>query len=1331
MKLSIIWRLSDREEKNLITGNSLQKQLEGYTGDIQLLIYKGNGQTFEETFTGKNLDISIYDINRIPENSNIFEDAKSHVTGKYVTFVDSGDRWSDGAFVHLATELAAYNKSTVIMMKKCRPDGAVDAFAGDTTGKKVIDQVLRKKFHCHPFYFGGTIFPVKVFKKIKFTNEYGSDVECGSLLDVCAREKNVLYISYITYLRDMDENQPYVKNEIDMFRTFWLPFFEKMQKQYQAVPVFIQYHLMHVLKGFIEQNMTDCGFGEADSDREVVFSEIKQLLSYVEDDVMLNCYKLKETQVPDIVKMFYGKLKYNEEYVFEKKYFDAEAYYGSANTILDKISNLKLQIDQIKYRDGNLCVDGHVHPILAAMADQVYFMFGGKKKVFTYSGSYTGKDLLGQNIYQDILIHADLSIGIRKDCYLLCFANFGDESVKISLGFDSMYVPVGEPNIGIDWNLGEYSARSENDGIHFFKRTDRDKCKKENLYEKELGKTHTQTAKECRRLRKLFYKETAKKNTEVEVFMADTDQTESRLAELYQYALSEKAGNECYFVSVPGTEGWKKLEAAGGRMVEKNSMQHKLLMLSADRLIVSTTDLRGYIPFDGEQMEYVRDLIHFDVVCIGEPGQGTDIVMERYRWETPIRLYFCTSEEQMLQMQRPEYGFYGRDILRYKEDISEIYSSIKPELNGEKKSEKIHLLPNQSDGLVDCKKTTEPDTTEHKEWEAQVQKMVELAKENKVKPGKKNVTDAYYGRKIVPNTVVLVGLGKGVRGSMQYILNELNSNDCFRDFKIYVRTDEETDATVQTYIKNNNWTRTQTIIKDAQYMEIIESAQYLLTEVYFPVGWVKKDGQTYINIWHGTPLKKLGLAKNANGKHKDGNTQKNFIEADYLLYPNEYTKVHMLESYKVATLIQGKALNLGYPRTGGMLAASKADLHELRAELAPNGEHLYAYMPTWKDYLEVEQVVAESKELLDYLDANLRDDQILYVNLHHKVSDSLDYSVYKRIKKFPPTVDSYQLLALTDALLTDYSSVFYDYLALRRQIILYCGDYKLYRKKRGTYMDLMELPFDKAKTKEEVLEAINRGKTYDDEVVYQEFCAYDSVDNAKKLCSLFTGTEEYVDVEPISDHAKKQVLVYSDSCGDSLDTGWLQKYVASKDHADIDLYLSCNRYLTNENKDTAYPMLNNIPVIGTHDEYHLSGAGIAAQKLYDNKKITIEQAIQIWKYDYAAAGRRFYGHAPFDLIVLYDVVDAQKLLSLTFMETPNKILCISDDMFRKLVVEKDQFLKDALKVCLPYMRGVFVKTEEQRMIFKAIYGDAYAVQLITNEKDLKNLIALAVRDEGE
>lgn len=61
----------------------------------------------------------------------------------------------------------------------------------------------------------------------------------------------------------------------------------------------------------------------------------------------------------------------------------------------------------------------------------------------------------------------------------------------------------------------------------------------------------------------MFYKETANKNNAVVLFMADTDQTESRITELYQYAVSEKDGNEYYFVSEPGSTVWKNLEAAG------------------------------------------------------------------------------------------------------------------------------------------------------------------------------------------------------------------------------------------------------------------------------------------------------------------------------------------------------------------------------------------------------------------------------------------------------------------------------------------------------------------------------------------------------------------------------------------------------------------------------------------------------------------------------------------------------------------------------------------------------------------------------------------------
>ena len=637
-----------------------------------------------------------------------------------------------------------------------------------------------------------------------------------------------------------------------------------------------------------------------------------------------------------------------------------------------------------------------------------------------------------------------------------------------------------------------------------------------------------------------------------------------------------------------------------------------------------------------------------------------------------------------------------------------------------------------SDGLVDYHAVTGEGTPEYQERQNSLQQMEAWAKENQIPVGKRTVTDYYYDSKIVPGRVVLMGLGKNVRGSMQYILNELNHNDAFKDFHIYVKTAKDTEEIVKTYIRQNGWNRTEAVTPDSVYMELIETAQFLLTEVYLTAAWVKKEGQMYINIWHGTPLKKLGLAKNAKGKHKNGIQQSNFIDADYLLYPNDYTKKHMLESYKVAELMPGKVLKLGYPRTGGMLEAAQSDQTELRKMLAPNGEHIYAYMPTWKDYLKVDQVVAESKELLDYLDANLRENQILYVNLHHRVSDSLDYSQFKRIRQFPPTVDSYKLLALTDALITDYSSVFYDYLALRRQIVLYCADYELYRKKRGTYMDLMELPFDKAVTPEEVLAAINRGKTYDDEAAYQEFCAYDSVENAHKLCSLFMGTEDEVEVEAIPKNKKKKVMIYSDALSECTETQWLRKTAENCAGSDtVELFISCNQDMVNENKDSAYPLLNKVPVIGTTADYFPSAMGRTAKKLYESGKITIGQAMSVWKYDYAAAVRRFLGRAAFDLAVLLDVTDPEKLLALTFMDQPNKIMIISDLMYKEITENNNTFLKDALQVSASYMRAVFVKNEEQYAYISQMIGDACPVCYMKDAKDLTQAINAAVMREGE
>jgi CDP-glycerol glycerophosphotransferase (TagB/SpsB family) len=593
--------------------------------------------------------------------------------------------------------------------------------------------------------------------------------------------------------------------------------------------------------------------------------------------------------------------------------------------------------------------------------------------------------------------------------------------------------------------------------------------------------------------------------------------------------------------------------------------------------------------------------------------------------------------------------------------------------------------------------------------------------EKAVKVGQKSLSDFYYDYPLNEHRIGLLGLGKSVRGNMQYILNELNASPRFEGFEIYVRTDEETQPVVEQYIAKNNWTRTKTATKDELYREVMETAKYLITETYFPEGWIKRPGQVYINIWHGTPLKKLGLAKHYRGRHKDGTTQRNFIDADYLLYPNEYTKEHMLESYRVSGLMNGKTLMLGYPRTGGMLAASKRDLSAVIARLAPNHERIYAYMPTWKDYLEVDAVIAEARELLEYLDAHLADDQILYVNLHHKVSDSLDYSAFRKIKKFPPDVDNYELLACTEALITDYSSVFYDYLALRRQVVLYCADYKKYKKVRGTYMEIDELPFDKAVTCEEVLEALNRGKTYDDTEAYERFCKYDSTENAALLCSTLLGEEAVRDrVAPVATAPERSILIFDEGCSNPKNTRILDDLINKNPIKGDGYYLGCDKDLVDEYKDTAYPFLYTPAVIGVSSDPHFGGVSKKAMSLYEQEKLSFEDLFAILKYDYYLNERRWFGGAKFDIEIIYDVSDANRLLTLLFVPA-KRLLFLSDAAAEKLK-SGDAFFRQSVLFAIEHCAGVFAVSEQAKMTAELLLPRGTSITLVEDSARLRDLL---------
>lgn len=582
----------------------------------------------------------------------------------------------------------------------------------------------------------------------------------------------------------------------------------------------------------------------------------------------------------------------------------------------------------------------------------------------------------------------------------------------------------------------------------------------------------------------------------------------------------------------------------------------------------------------------------------------------------------------------------------------------------------------------------------------------------------RTVTDYYFENDVEENTIMLVGLGSSVRGNLFYLLEELNSSERFEDYRIYVKGSPETIDHLRELIDRYNWHRTTPVTDPVEYDQLLARVKYILTEVNMPTSWVKKPDQVYVNIWHGTPLKNLGSDKHARNNHLSGVKQRDFVNADYLLYPNYYTKDHMAEAYRVGNLLQGNALMLGYPRTGGMLQAAEETCEALREQLAPNGEAVFAYMPTWKDYLKPEQVVSECIELLEYLDAHLDSDQILYVNLHHKINDSVDYGQFEHIRQFPAALDTYQVLAAADALITDYSSVFFDYLATGRHIILYCPDLSLYEKKRGTYLDIASLPFDIAHTKEAVFEALSRGKTYDDGNARESFCPFDTPGNARKLCSLFRETPDSdLVIETLQSEGAPNMLIFAETCDDHPQTTLLQQLVSHRDSAHCNLFVGCDKRAVSQNRKTAYPLLFNVPVIGIDPEIRLSNAGKKIRQLATLHLLSFPVAMRYLRQEYRLAAERMWGKMPFSLVFALDVRNIDILLALACAHYPLHIF-FTDELKHALNDEGDSFSSDAVAYCLRHCEKVFVESPRDAETIREIGGAVEVIDCASNPEAL-------------
>lgn len=243
------------------------------------------------------------------------------------------------------------------------------------------------------------------------------------------------------------------------------------------------------------------------------------------------------------------------------------------------------------------------------------------------------------------------------------------------------------------------------------------------------------------------------------------------------------------------------------------------------------------------------------------------------------------------------------------------------------------------------------------------------------------------------------------------------------------------------------------------YLYYLAKAKYLINNTSFPPYFCKREEQIYTNTWHGTPLKTLG--KDMNGPIEQlKNLQRNFIQADFILSPNKFTTKKLINSHNLNGIYPGKVIESGYPRIDLVEKTSSFEiLDKLKKHVNLNeNKKIALYAPTWRGNVGKEtDIKDEIKNIIVNMQKNLDDDYQLLLKVH-----PLLYKYFKNDKDIldvfiPDSIDMCETLSIVDLLITDYSSVLFDYYVKNKPIILYIYDKEEYLSDRGTYLDFEDL----------------------------------------------------------------------------------------------------------------------------------------------------------------------------------------------------------------------------------------------------------------------------------
>jgi CDP-glycerol glycerophosphotransferase len=261
-----------------------------------------------------------------------------------------------------------------------------------------------------------------------------------------------------------------------------------------------------------------------------------------------------------------------------------------------------------------------------------------------------------------------------------------------------------------------------------------------------------------------------------------------------------------------------------------------------------------------------------------------------------------------------------------------------------------------------------------------------------------------------------------------------------------------------------------------RYYDAYASARYVVGNDYWPRWAARRPDQTWLQTWHGAPLKRLGLdlARRPKAIREYRRVLRQRTENwQHVVSPGAFATPILRRAFSVG----GEVVETGLPRTDMLLR----DDHDRRAEevrrrlgLSPD-QRVVLYAPSYRDHLGTGDGYLPGLLLdLASLRAALDRDDVVLFRKHRRMIGALSEEAEAAIVDVSDYPDATELLLAVDVLVTDYSSAIFDFAVVGRPIVFFTPDFEAYRDEiRGFSIDFeADAPGPLLRTTDEVTDAL-------------------------------------------------------------------------------------------------------------------------------------------------------------------------------------------------------------------------------------------------------------------